>query len=96
MGTLWFWIVAAMLTAYVVLDGFDIGVGIVFPFVARTEEERQDAIRAIGPVWDGNEVWLLAAGGTLFFAFPVAVATSPSPAASTDRTQAIRNTFRRR
>jgi cytochrome d ubiquinol oxidase subunit II len=76
MGTLWFWIVAAMLTAYVVLDGFDIGVGIVYPFVARTEEERQHALRAIGPVWDGNEVWLLAAGGTLFFAFPLLYASA--------------------
>src|SRR5467141_3860365 len=71
MGTLWFWIVAVMLTAYVVLDGFDLGVGSVFHYVARTEEERQHALRAIGPVWDGNEVWLLAAGGTLFFAFPL-------------------------
>jgi cytochrome d ubiquinol oxidase subunit II len=76
MGALWFWIVAAMLAAYVVLDGFDIGVGIVYPFVARTEQERQQAIRAIGPVWDGNEVWLLAAGGTLFFAFPLLYASS--------------------
>ena len=76
MGTLWFWIVAAMLTTYVVLDGFDLGVGIIFPFVAHTEEERQHALRAIGPVWDGNEVWLLAAGGTLFFAFPLVYASA--------------------
>src|SRR3984893_17123541 len=76
MGTLWFWIVAVMLTAYVVLDGFDLGVGIVFPFVSHTEEERQHALRAIGPVWDGNEVWLLAAGGTLFFAFPLLYASA--------------------
>lgn len=76
MGTLWFWIVAAMLAAYIVLDGFDIGVGIVYPFVARTEEERQHALRAIGPVWDGNEVWLIAAGGTLFFAFPLLYASA--------------------
>lgn len=76
MATLWFWIVAVMLAAYVVLDGFDLGVGILFPFVARTEDERQQAIRAIGPVWDGNEVWLLAAGGTLFFAFPLVYASS--------------------
>ncbi len=76
MGTLWFWIVAIMLAAYVVLDGFDIGVGIVYPFVARSEEERQHAIRAIGPVWDGNEVWLIAAGGTLFFAFPLLYASA--------------------
>jgi cytochrome d ubiquinol oxidase subunit II len=65
-----------MLIAYVVLDGFDLGVGIVFPFVARTEEERQHALRSIGPVWDGNEVWLLAAGGTLFFAFPLLYASA--------------------
>jgi cytochrome d ubiquinol oxidase subunit II len=76
MRTLWFWIVALMLVAYVVLDGFDIGVGIVYLFVAKTEEERQQAIRAIGPVWDGNEVWLLAAGGTLFFAFPLLYASA--------------------
>lgn len=76
MGSLWFWIVALMLTAYVILDGFDLGVGIVFPFVAKTEEEKRQALQAIGPVWDGNEVWLVAAGGTLFFAFPLAYASS--------------------
>lgn len=76
MGTLWFWIVAVMLAAYVVLDGFDLGVGIIFPFVAKTEEEKRQALQAIGPVWDGNEVWLIAAGGTLFFAFPLAYASS--------------------
>src|SRR6516165_8106982 len=76
MGTLWFWIVAVMLTVYVVLDGFDLGVGIVYPFVARTEQEKRQAMHAIGPVWDGNEVWLLAGGGTLFFAFPLLYASS--------------------
>jgi cytochrome d ubiquinol oxidase subunit II len=76
MGMLWFWLVAAMLIAYVVLDGFDLGVGVVYLFVARTEPERQQALRSIGPVWDGNEVWLLAAGGTLFFAFPLVYASS--------------------
>jgi len=76
MGTLWFWIVAVMLAGYVILDGFDLGVGIVYLFVARAEDERQQAIRSIGPVWDGNEVWLLAAGGTLFFAFPLLYASS--------------------
>ena len=76
LGTLWFWIVALMLAAYVVLDGFDLGVGAVYLFVARTEDERQQALRSIGPVWDGNEVWLLAAGGTLFFAFPLLYASS--------------------
>jgi cytochrome d ubiquinol oxidase subunit II len=76
MPTLWFWIVAAMLTAYVVLDGFDIGAGIIHLFVAKTDRERRTNLRAIGPVWDGNEVWLLAAGGTLYFAFPLLYASS--------------------
>jgi cytochrome d ubiquinol oxidase subunit II len=65
-----------MLVAYVVLDGFDIGVGIVYLLVAHTENERQQAMRSIGPFWDGNEVWLLAAGGTLFFAFPLLYASA--------------------
>jgi cytochrome d ubiquinol oxidase subunit II len=65
-----------MLTVYVVLDGFDLGVGIVYLFVARTEQDRRKAMHAIGPVWDGNEVWLLAGGGTLFFAFPLLYASS--------------------
>ena len=76
MGTLWFWIVAVMLTGYVVLDGFDLGVGIVYLFVAGSDRERMQSIRSIGPVWDGNEVWLLAAGGTLFFAFPLLYASA--------------------
>jgi cytochrome d ubiquinol oxidase subunit II len=76
MGTLWFCIVAAMLAAYVVLDGFDLGVGIVYLFVARTDQDRRTALQAIGPVWDGNEVWLIAAGGTLFFAFPLLYASA--------------------
>ncbi|MGB6482051.1 MAG: cytochrome d ubiquinol oxidase subunit II [Candidatus Acidiferrales bacterium] len=70
MGTVWFCSVALMLTAYVVLDGFDLGAGIVHLFVARNEDERRMVARTIGPVWDGNEVWLIAAGGTLYFAFP--------------------------
>ena len=76
MGFIWFWIVAAMLVAYVVLDGFDLGVGILHVFLARTEEERQLMLRSIGPVWDGNEVWLLAGGGTLYFAFPLLYASA--------------------
>jgi len=71
----WFLLVAIMLTAYVVLDGFDLGVGVLHLFVARNEEERRVLIRTIGPVWDGNEVWLLAAGGTLYFAFPLLYAS---------------------
>jgi len=76
MGFTWFWIVAVMLTAYVLLDGFDLGVGILHPFLPRTEPERQRMVRSIGPVWDGNEVWLLAGGGTLYFAFPLVYASA--------------------
>jgi cytochrome bd ubiquinol oxidase subunit II len=76
MGFIWFWIVALMLAAYVVLDGFDLGVGILHPLLARSEAERQIMLRSIGPVWDGNEVWLLAGGGTLYFAFPALYASA--------------------
>lgn len=76
METAWFIIVAVMVTAYVILDGFDIGTGAIYLFVARSGTERQMLLRAIGPVWDGNEVWLLAAGGTLYFAFPLLYASS--------------------
>ena len=67
-----FAIVSAMLAVYAVLDGFDFGAGIVHRLVARTDEERRAVLAAIGPVWDGNEVWLIAAGGVLFMAFPAA------------------------
>ena len=70
MESLWFVLVALMLAVYVLLDGFDLGAGAIHPFVARSETERRMIYRAIGPVWDGNEVWLIAAGGTLFFTFP--------------------------
>ena len=79
MGFIWFWIVAVMLAAYVVLDGFDLGVGMLHPLLARSESDRQIMLRSIGPVWDGNEVWLLAGGGTLYFAFP-ALYAQPSAA----------------
>lgn len=76
METIWFAIVAVMLTAYVVLDGFDLGAGILYLIAAKRDPERRAILRAIGPVWDGNEVWLLAAGGTLYFAFPQLYASS--------------------
>lgn len=76
MGFIWFWLIAIMLVAYVVLDGFDLGVGILHIFLARTEQERQIMIRSIGPVWDGNEVWLVAGGGTIYFAFPLLYASA--------------------
>lgn len=71
----WFWLVAGMITAYVVLDGFDLGAGVLHLMIARTDQERRIILRTIGPVWDGNEVWLIAGGGTLFFAFPLLYAS---------------------
>ncbi len=76
METVWFILVALMLIAYAVLDGFDLGAGTINLFIARNHDERRLILRAIGPVWDGNEVWLLAAGGALFFAFPLLYASS--------------------
>jgi cytochrome d ubiquinol oxidase subunit II len=76
MTTLWFLIVAVMLVAYVVFDGFTLGAGALYKLVARTPDERVLVRRAVGPVWDANEVWLLAAGGTLYFAFPQLYAAS--------------------
>jgi cytochrome d ubiquinol oxidase subunit II len=76
METLWFIVVAVMLVAYVILDGFDLGAGAIYLYAARNTQERRTILRAIGPVWDGNEVWLLAAGGTLYFAFPLLYASS--------------------
>lgn len=76
METIWFGLVAVLLTGYVLLDGFDLGAGIVHLFAAKTPEERGQILASIGPVWDGNEVWLIAAGGTLYFAFPALYAAS--------------------
>jgi cytochrome d ubiquinol oxidase subunit II len=70
MEALWFYLVALMIATYVVLDGFDLGAGVLHLFVARTDPERRTVLQSIGPVWDGNEVWLLAAGGALVLAFP--------------------------
>ena len=78
MVELWFAIVALMLTLYVVLDGFDLGAGALHLLVARTDAERRQVLAAIGPYWDGNEVWLLASGGALFVAFPRVLAAGLS------------------
>jgi cytochrome d ubiquinol oxidase subunit II len=76
MEILWFCAVAFMLCMYVLLDGFDLGAGILHLSIARTNDERRTVLGAIGPFWDGNEVWLIAAGGTLYFAFPLLYASS--------------------
>ena len=76
MELLWFCLGAAILMGYVILDGFDLGAGIVQLFVAKSNDEKTQVLRSIGPVWDGNEVWLVAAGGVLFLAFPILYASS--------------------
>ncbi|HET8949437.1 MAG TPA: cytochrome d ubiquinol oxidase subunit II [Solirubrobacteraceae bacterium] len=73
--TLWFALIAVLWIGYLVLEGFDFGVGILLHAVGRTQDERGQAIRSIGPVWDGNEVWLLVAGGATVAAFPEWYAT---------------------
>ncbi len=74
LNTIWFLLVGVLIIGYAILDGFDFGVGILSLF-ARNEHERRIHLNAIGPVWDGNEVWLLTGGGALFAAFPVVYAT---------------------
>jgi cytochrome d ubiquinol oxidase subunit II len=76
MHAAWYFVLGAMLTAYAVLDGFDFGAGIVHLFVARNDGERRSVLGAIGPLWDGNEVWLIASGGVFIFAFPRAYAAA--------------------
>lgn len=75
LNTIWFALVGLLFTGYVILDGFDLGVGTLHLFAARTDEERRILLNAIGPVWDGNEVWLVTGGGALFAAFPAVYAT---------------------
>ncbi len=78
MVELWFGIVAVMLTVYVVMDGFDLGAGVLHLFVGRGDSQRRQVLAAIGPYWDANEVWLLATGGALFVAFPKVLASGLS------------------
>ena len=73
--TVWFILIAVLWIGYFVLEGFDFGVGMLLPVLARDEQERRVVINTIGPVWDGNEVWLLVAGGATFAAFPEWYAT---------------------
>ena len=76
LGILWFALIAVLIAGYFILDGFDLGAGILSPFIAKDENEKAVVRRAIGPTWDGNEVWLLTAGGALFAAFAPAYATT--------------------
>src|SRR5512133_333243 len=70
LNTLWFILIAILYIGYFVLEGFDLGVGILLPFLGKTDQKRRMLINTIGPHWDGNEVWLLTAGGATFAAFP--------------------------
>jgi cytochrome d ubiquinol oxidase subunit II len=74
LNNVWFGLFVAIVASYLVLDGFDLGVGILLPFVARDDSERRVVLNSIGPIWDGNEVWLVVAGGVLFGAFPIVYA----------------------
>lgn len=76
MSTVAFALIAVMLGIYVLLDGYDLGIAAITPLVARSAKEREASMRAIGPFWNGNEVWLIAAGGTLFALFPKAYASA--------------------
>ncbi|QTE21753.1 cytochrome d ubiquinol oxidase subunit II [Polaribacter cellanae] len=76
MEIFWYIIVVVMLAVYMILDGYDFGAGIVHLFIAKTEKEKKAIRNAIGPFWDANEVWLIAVGGVLFFAFPTLYAAS--------------------
>lgn len=76
LAIVWYFLVFLLIAGYFVLDGFDLGAGVLMPFVAKTEDDRLALQRSIGPVWDGNEVWLLAGGGALFAAFAPAYATT--------------------
>lgn len=70
LNTLWFVLIAVLFTGFFILEGFDFGVGILLPFLGTTDAERRRIVNTIGPVWDGNEVWIITAGGAMFAAFP--------------------------
>ncbi len=70
LNTVWFALIGVLFTGFFFLEGFDYGVGILLPWVARTDAERRMVVNTIGPVWDGNEVWMITAGGAMFAAFP--------------------------
>lgn len=76
LGVLWFFLIFLLIAGYFVFDGFDLGAGVLYPFLAKDDADRECIRHSIGPVWDGNEVWLLTAGGALFAAFAPAYATT--------------------
>jgi cytochrome d ubiquinol oxidase subunit II len=75
LNQVWFVLYVVIIGGYVILDGFDLGVGVLYPFISRSDTERRLVLNSIGPVWDGNEVWLVLGGGALFAAFPLVYAS---------------------
>lgn len=75
LNVVWYILFVVIIAGYMILDGFDLGVGILHPFVAKTDTERRINLNSIGPIWDGNEVWLVLGGGALFAAFPFVYAS---------------------
>ena len=76
LGVLWYFLIFLLIAGYFVFDGFDLGAGVLYPFITKNDAEKELVRHSIGPVWDGNEVWLLTAGGALFAAFAPAYATT--------------------
>ena len=75
LNTIWFILIAVLFIGFFFLEGFDYGVGILLPFLGKSDDERRVIINTIGPFWDGNEVWVITAGGAMFAAFPEWYAT---------------------
>jgi len=75
LGDVWFVLIGVLFVGYAVFDGFDLGIGTIYPFLGKSEADKAVMRRSVGPVWDGNEVWLLTGGGALFAAFPAVYAT---------------------
>ena len=73
---IWWLLVCVLLVGFALLDGFDLGVGTLLPFLARTDEQRRVLLNAIGPTWEGNQVWFITAGGAMFAAWPFVYATA--------------------
>ena len=73
---IWWLFIGLLLIGFAIMDGFDMGVGTLLPFIGRSDEERRVLLNAIGPTWEGNQVWFVTAGGALFAAWPLVYATA--------------------
>src|SRR5512136_2473470 len=75
LNDIWFGLFVIVISGYLILDGFDMGVGVLHMLVAKSDKERRTVLNSIGPIWDGNEVWIVLGGGALFAAFPMVYAS---------------------